>query len=207
MSSLKVVSLNTNGLKTKEKVHKFAIELQKHSADIIICADTRLDEDSLTYLINYLPNYKIYGTTNEHAARGVAILLNKRAPFEVQDCFKDQTCNYMILKIQFEIRTYAITAFYGPNIRDDPEFIRQLFFNIDNMSAHDAIIGGDFNFFFNKRKDSRGYVGYDKLRSMNKFKDEMRARLFADSFRVKNPDGFFLLMGRIFARRFKTITN
>jgi exonuclease III len=79
--------------------------------------------------------------------RGVAVLVNKKVPFLVQDQFADPEENFLLLKAVIRGEKVILGGIYGPNKRDDNFFtlLKNELSRLSNDGTIPVIMGGDWN--------------------------------------------------------------
>jgi exonuclease III len=82
--------------------------------------------------------------------RGVAVLVNKKVSFLVQDQFEDLEENFLLLKAVIRGEEVILGSIYGPNKRDKNFFtiLKTELSRLSNRGTIPVIIGGDWNCTF-----------------------------------------------------------
>jgi hypothetical protein len=58
-------------------------------------------------------------------SRGTAILVSNRLPMVIEDSFRDNECNILLLKVRFGDISLTLGSIYGPNT-DNEQFFRKI---------------------------------------------------------------------------------
>ena len=82
----------------------------------------------------------------------MAVLVKKNLHFSVQDCVKDQSGRYVIVKGVLHGVTISILNVYYPPAHPS-DFITKVFLDFSAIQSDIAIVGGDFNCLLNPVKD------------------------------------------------------
>ena len=77
-------------------------------------------------------------------SRGVAILVSNSVSVKVNSSFYDPNGRLLILNAIFNDIPVTLVNIYAPN-NDDPDFLLEVFAEIDKYDNSSLIIGGDFN--------------------------------------------------------------
>ena len=77
-------------------------------------------------------------------SRGVAILIRNSINVKVNAIFKDPNGRFLIISATLNELPVTLVNVYGPN-NDDPDFLLEVFAEIDQFDNEFLIVGGDFN--------------------------------------------------------------
>ena len=77
-------------------------------------------------------------------SRGVAILIRNSINVKVNAIFKDPNGRFLIISATLNELPVTLVNVYGPN-NDDPDFLLEVFAEIDKFDNEFLIVGGDFN--------------------------------------------------------------
>ncbi len=142
-----VCSLNI--YKPSKKTHAKLAAVTRCGAEIILLSDTRLNSDKQIAGVNNIVKklqflgYSLHHNSSKNS-RGVAILLSSKFSFTIQEMFRDDACNILLLKIECGSISLTVGSIYGPNT-DDIVFFNQLNDVIKRFNSDYAVIGGDWN--------------------------------------------------------------
>ena len=133
--SLKVLSVNCQGLRNKNKRSDLLSYLKDTGAGIICLQDTHLTEQDLQ-ATKMIWNNDCYLHGKKTNARGVGILINNNFEHEVIEYNKDIDGNYLQLIMKIQTFKINLITIYAPNI-DRPEFFNQIQDLIKNKTDTD----------------------------------------------------------------------
>ena len=149
-SSQNVNSLNLTGLKANFDLKVSAIK--NLNTDVIFLSDTRLVNSNGVKgdftLSNALRDFRGKKYTpffnSSKNSRGTAILLASEIGFTVNEIFRDQDENVLILDVSLKNSHFLLGSIYGPNntCRGFYNFLREIFIRKPN---HEIVLGGDWN--------------------------------------------------------------
>ena len=178
--TLKVSSLNVNGMCEPVKRSKVLQLLKESQSDIILLQETHsfsLNEWEGASYCSFLSNY----------SAGTAILINKGftgtvSPFHISDDGR-----LVALDIDYGGSQLRVVSIYAPNISSD----RKFFFSrlSDHLSvSRNNIVGGDFNCVDSIELDTfRHSESSSSLEGSKELKSSMSDFGLTDSFRYLNP--------------------
>jgi exonuclease III len=142
-----VCSLNVS--KPSKRTHEKLVAITNCGTDIIFISDTRMNSvkqiagvNNITKKLSFM-GYSLHHNSLKNS-RGVAILLSNKLVFTILDEFRDESCNILLLKVQFATTTVTVGSIYGPNT-DDITFYNQLGATIEHFNSDYVVIGGDWN--------------------------------------------------------------
>ena len=195
ISTLNVNSLNVSTL--GGKVSKTFVKIEGATgkkADILFLCDCRMGRKGkeIEKMFNLSRNgkYKLYYNSDKES-RGVAIAIKASIFHVVNNIYKDDDGNLLMLQIKIQDMDLNLACIYGPN-SNDVEFFRQMRTLCEN-SGLKTIIGGDFNTVLDNRA---GEVSIDRVgdgfcpnvqnsRVINEWIEEGE---IADPFRILYPE-------------------
>ena len=119
-------------------------------------------------------------------ARGVAILIHKSIPFQVNTTTLDPGGRFIILQGTLFGQHLILVNIYGPN-KDEPQFYNNIFLTLASLRG-DIIIGGDFNCALNPDFDRNGNQGSSHNQSRKIILNFMGELGLCDVWRERNPD-------------------
>ena len=151
MDNLKVVSLNTRGMRNGVKRRKIFRFFRKHKADIGMLQETHGDSKS-EFLWQAENGQKMYFANGRMNAKGVAVVLSKKCSKEVTEVVRDIEGRFLLLKLRHNDHTYCIANIYAPN-EDNPLFFENIMEETKKLDCIFTIIGGDFNVVRDAKKD------------------------------------------------------
>lgn len=185
--TLKFISWNCKGLNSPIKRSRVLHHLQHLGAQIIFLQETHFKPSAF-------PRIKCgwigpsYYSSFHSKSRGVAILIHKSVPFMCANVISDPGGRFLIITGKIYDTPVLLVNVYAPNW-DNPDFFRQLFSDLPDMSSHFLILGGDFNCWLSPDLDRSSLKATTISRSariINTFMDEFS---ISDPWRFFNPSG------------------
>ena len=183
--SLKVLSVNCQGLRNKNKRSDVLSYLKDTGAGIICLQDTHLTEQDLQ-ATKMIWNNECYLHGQRTNARGVGILINNNFEQEVIECNKDTDGNYLQLIMKIQTFKINLITIYAPNI-DRPEFFNQIRDLMNKTDTDYIVVCGDFNLVLNPQLDSMNYKNINHPRSRQILLHTMDELNLIDTFRYFHP--------------------
>ena len=162
-NTVKIVSVNCQGLSDPRKRRDVFHYLRQKSYSIYLLQDTHFDA-KMEYCIRAEWGYKSYFASYNSNSRGVAILFNNNLDFFVKKVYKDILGNYIFVTVTIMERDFLIVSLYGPN-RDDPEFYAELEERINDVGFENIIIGGDWNLVLDYTLDYYNYKHHNNIKA------------------------------------------
>ena len=169
-----IQNMNTLNLSTAKKDGSVSIFNEKmeallnNGADITLMSDIRAKSSSFKIIQDYIRcnskgNFKII-VNSDSAKRGVAILYKASLDIYIDNIFKSECRN--ILLVNTLLNGYPITlgAIYGPKDSDDEFFFTTLQEKISSFSKGCFIIGGDMNSIISNNQPTLSYLGQHNSR-------------------------------------------
>ncbi len=118
-------------------------------------SDTRLNSDRQIAGLNDIEKrlkflgYSIFHNSQINS-RGTAILIANSLDYAVNNTFKDDDCNILLMKIRIKGVSVTIGSIYGPN-HDNQPFFDTLKEKITMFNSDFVIFGGDWNTTYDSR--------------------------------------------------------
>lgn len=181
-------SLNIRGLGNETKRRKFFRYLKDLDRDILFLQETHCTPEAEQIWSNEWGR-KIWFAHGSSSARGVAVLLKRNYPVEVDSCVALFDGRVIMLTLIVDSVKYLLVNVYGPN-EDDADFYIQLFDHIEKEDNPNFIVVGDLNVTLDYFKDTRGLKNDYHLRKRNVIKNYMELQNMADVWRDRNPDKY-----------------
>ena len=185
MGDLRFMSMNCRGLGSQEKRRDVINFLRKSHYDVIFLQDTHLTNYSIPFF-NSLWRGKCYHSVKSSNSRGSTILIKASVSHEVISVTSCPAGNFVILVCKIGLSIFALVNIYGPN-EDDPNFFKNLDECIDLFPTDNIIIGGDFNFVIDYKKDSN-YLHDNNRNAKAQFVETMHKYGLVDVWRQLHPD-------------------
>ncbi len=140
-----VCSLNIS--KPNKKTYSKLAAVVKNGSDVILLSDTRLNSDRQIAGVNDIEKrLKFFGYSIFHNSqinsRGTAILISNSLDYTVDNTFKDEDCNILLMKIVIKGEGVSVTigSIYGPN-HDNQIFFDTLKEKITMFNSDFVIVG------------------------------------------------------------------
>lgn len=185
-SSIKIVSLNGQGLGDSQKRRDVFHYLRQKQFSICFIQDTHFQ----TKLEKYIAaewGYQAFFSSYTSNSRGVAILFNNTFEFKILKVIKGEDGNSIIILVKINGQEFTLVNVYGPN-RDEPEFYGKIKDRLINLEAPNIIMAGDFNLVLDPSRDYYNYKHVNNPRARQAV-DEMTQELdLCDIWRELNPD-------------------
>ena len=118
--SIKICSLNCQGLGDIKKRRDVFNYLRRFKYSIICLQDTHFSKD-IEKLVKNEWGYETLFCSHNSRSRGVAILFNNNYEFKINNIYIDNSGNVLIADIHFFKRKISLETIYGPN-KDTPNF-------------------------------------------------------------------------------------
>jgi exonuclease III len=107
--------------------------------------------------VRSLWGYDIFISPGKSNARGTAVLFNNNFEYKVNNEYKDQEGNLLVLELNiFNKYDLLLINIYGPNM-DNPDFYRNISDIISNFNGDFVIAAGDFNLVQDTNLDYYNY--------------------------------------------------
>jgi exonuclease III len=198
-----IKAINCNSLNVACSPENFALKMDaicNIREDIIFLSDIRLSQISnqqsshkVSSYFNksHLGNYIfLYNSTSNK--RGVAMLISKKLDPEIQDEYRDQNENILLIRAKIKNKTVILGSIYGPNTTD-----RGFYREIDNFLCDNPgtsiIIGGDWNVTWSNTEpvdniDISGMTRAPNMANGRLLKELSDKHGLTDPFRVMYPE-------------------
>ena len=186
-NTLKVLSVNCQGLRDRKKRTDVLNYLKESGAGIICLQDTHLTENDLP-LTKTIWNNDCYLHGKKTNARGVGILLNNNFECEILACNKDKEGNYLQLILKLTSFIVNLISIYAPNLVR-PDFFMTLQTLIEGDIATDYnVFCGDFNLVLDPKMDSENYKNINNPKARQVVLNIINDYNLIDAFRTFHPD-------------------
>ena len=158
----------------------------KHlGSKIVLLQETHLTSGEVIRLRRRWQGQVFVANFSSHA-RGVAILIHKSIPFQVNTTTLDPGGRFIILQGSLFGQNLILVNVYGPN-KDEPQFYNNIFPTLASLRG-DIIIGGDFNCALNPDFDRNGNQVSSHNQSRKIILNFMEELGLCDVWRERNPD-------------------
>jgi exonuclease III len=190
--TLKIRSLNANGLQCKTKRDLVFNELTKYNQEVLLLQETHTNvSDEKHYKIKWGKNvFFSHGTTN---SRGVCIIIPKTFNGECEKIYADLEGRLLIVKITIEKVDYIICNIYAPVSSYEKEQIDLLMLvekELEEYINSNLIIGGDWNVYMNDNLDKKSRT--NAACTNKKYREALKTFLeeysMADCWRLAHPN-------------------
>ena len=186
-SNIKIISLNCQGLASKQKRQDIFTKLKHENNDIILLQDVHWDP-TIALKINKEWGYKMESSPYTTQAGGTAILFNNSFEFSLGDSIRDTGGNYTLVELILSNNLkIVIGSVYGPN-NDNTPFFNTLGQDISKFENSLIILGGDWNSTRNFKLVNMNYVKHNNpnsVKELNKLCDDYN---LVDAWRINNID-------------------
>ena len=185
-NTVKVVSMNCQGLADPRKRRDVFHYLRDKSYSIYLLQDTHFDP-KLENCIRAEWGYKCYFASYNSNSRGVAILFNNNLEFSVNKVYKDIAGNYIFATVRIMDKEFVIVSLYGPN-RDNPEFYAELQERISEVGFENLIIGEDWNLVLDFTLDYYNCKHFNNAKAQEQVENLMINLDLLDIWREIHPE-------------------
>lgn len=184
---VRVVSINTNGLRSKEKLE---LVLEAFCADILCLQETHWTEP---YMDNVRQrwNGQMYVSNGTVHACGVAILVKQDVVTNLSLLCADNEGRMVGVGFTFKDVDYLLYNVYAPNTEIER---RVLFMSMGGLCGRNRLLVGDFNVWMD-RLDASSSAHFCSDSSRGALLKVMQDEDLVDIWRERNPDK------RVFSRR------
>lgn len=162
--TIKLISLNVNGIRDNKKRATVFYWLKQQKADICLLQETHCEsqKDKLSWSKEW--GGQTFWSVGTNFSRGVAILLKEKLDITIVNTEIDTNGRYLAITIEIDELRSKIINIYAPNKPADRiKFFKELKENILRYQSIDTnrnelIIGGDFNCVLEANLDRRSTV-------------------------------------------------
>ena len=186
MGSVKILSVNCQGLGNTEKRKDVFNLLRSKSYNIYCLQDTHFTCDAEKD-IRSMWGFECYFSSYSSNSRGVSIMFNNNFEFKVLKEKRDIHGNYLALDIELDKMKVTLLSLYGPNT-DSPAFFDDIMNIIDDFGNESYIICGDFNLVLRPDIDYNNYCHVNNPKAREKVLEIVDERCLIDPFRELFPN-------------------
>ena len=140
---IKLSSFNCRGLQDNFKRKKVFHYMRNTESDIIFLQETHSTKSEEAFWKSQWGESAWFASFSSQS-RGVAILIRNSISVKVNLVFYDPNGRFLILNCKINDVPLTLVNLYAPN-NDDPDFLLEVFAEIDKFDNSSLIIGGDFN--------------------------------------------------------------
>lgn len=153
MSTLKICSFNVRGINAVTKRSQILYSLHKQNVGIAFLQEMHFRSDHIPNIQNrYYPTW--YRDTYTYCkSRGVSITIHKSIPHQIKETWLNHDGRALLLKVIIYGKIYILINIYLPNV-DQIKVGTQMLINLLERAEGVVIIGGDFNFVFDREMDT-----------------------------------------------------
>lgn len=152
-NSLKILSLNINGLNSPVKRGKVLTKLKKEKVQVILLQETHLSQTEHEKFKKMGFRNSYYSSYKQGHKRGVIILISNSTKFLCEKEIQDKEGRYVIVKGKLENEAVTLVNVYAPP-ESDKQFFKSMFNIIAVETEGILICGGDFNIVLNQNLDT-----------------------------------------------------
>ena len=157
---LALSSLNVRGINNQKKRKSIFQWLKTRYPGIVLIQETYSSEKDEEQWTSDWGNDIIFAHGTNHS-RGVAILLDAKYDYVINEVQRDLNGRYIILKVTIGNAIFVIVNIYAPT-KDDTQsqkrFFEELGTKLDTYVGCNLILGGDFNVCLNPDLDKQGGI-------------------------------------------------
>ena len=191
MEKFSVVSVNVRGIRAEAKRIKIFTQLKEkiHSGIFLFQETHSKIEDEEKWKKEWGSDiFFNHGSSN---SRGTLIGFSNNLNIKNCDYKQDSEGRIQLCKFELEEQKYIIVNLYNDNVQSKQiETLKNLEKMIENAQPleNEIIIGGDFNFIFDKKLDAYGGRPELKLHSIAEVNKIISKFDLCDIFRIRNPE-------------------
>ena len=89
-------------------------------------------------------NFEFYANSSKNA-RGVGLIVNKKANLEISVLFEDENENVLLTSVKKGESKFILGAIYGPRQHEDALFVENIMSMINPFKQIPFLLMGDFN--------------------------------------------------------------
>ena len=160
MDKLQMVSYNVRGSREYEKCKQIFYYLHRKKINIACLQETHSTKECEKQWVTEWGS-KIWFDHGDNRSKGTAILFSKCTKVEIHHVIRSNMGRYIILYLTLNSFKMLLCNVYAPN-RDDPQFFKTLFCEIDRFSPDFMMLIGDLNLAIDSRLDRTGSCNNDK---------------------------------------------
>ena len=144
MMSLRIISLNCNGLNMHAKRVKLFSFLRSNSFDICFIQETHAPDSFTTDVWGNMWGGKSIWSFGSSHSRGVGILFNPKLAISVKSKSIDMDGRLICTDVEINNLAYRLITVYAPNVPYDRKVFFRNLYNLVSVNG-DIILSGDFN--------------------------------------------------------------
>lgn len=150
MDSLRLVTLNSNGLRVASKRRAIFKNLRKLGADFILLQETHsTHKDEKIWLMEWGGEGVFsHGLSN---SRGVCTLLHRHSSFSIVKSYKDTDGRFLILQLSKDNESITLVNIYAPTSSEPTNqmtVMNNLLGILSGIEVANLMLAGDFNLNF-----------------------------------------------------------
>jgi exonuclease III len=169
MDTLKILSVNTRGLNSKEKRDKFYKWISDIRIDVIFIQETHYVEKNIFQYDCSWKGKSIHCFSDSTFSKGVSILFRKELNVHIMNIHKTNDGRKLLINLNIEDTAYTLINIYAPNIEscrlDFFKGLKRFILNNSN-NLSDIILGGDFNCHIESERDKSSKYLQEFLRQI-----------------------------------------
>ena len=151
MTDLNIFTLNTKGLRDKNKRRQLFLWLREKTPSIIYLQETHSTPNDVLCWTNEWGAKALWshGSSN---SKGTAILFNSKFAFNIVKYECDTNGRSVVVDLNVNDKLFTLVNIYAPN-DDSPQFFKEIDAKLNNFTCDSVIFGGDFNLVMNLTLD------------------------------------------------------
>lgn len=183
-----VISHNVQGLNIPEKQTTLLREIKKGKPHFVMLQETHFKTDHVPKLTDSTFTRAFHATNDHTKTKGVSILVNKNAPFELTEQMTDIDSRYIFLKGNYGGIPITIANVYFPN-KAHLTFCKHVVHQLQEFNSGCLMLGGDFNIPLNPLTDTSTGSTSIRYKTLKGIKSLLHSLQLIDSWRFLNTDG------------------
>jgi len=186
------ITYNVRGIRQKVKrVKIFNYIKDKLKNGFAFMQETHSDQNVTSLWKNEWGGDVIFNH-GESNSRGILIAFSENFEFKLLQNLSDNEGRILLVSIEHNNRKFLLVNIYNDNVEQKQVIllkkVTEMMGNIDDILDHEIIMGGDWNFIFDKKFDAEGGSPLLKLSSIAEVTKIVEQFDLCDIFRVRYPD-------------------
>lgn len=179
-----MVTFNVNGIRDTDKRRAIFNYLKHFNSQIVLLQETHSSPEVEKVWSNEWGR-KIIFNHGTNTAKGVALLIQRGFPMEIEDYRFDIEGRYLVMDVNIEGRRFVLVNIYAPN-EDDAQFYTRLFKVIASRDNPSIMIAGDFNTTLDPQLDLYNNQGLNHKKKRTDLLHCMEEFNLVEPWRIKN---------------------
>ena len=184
-TKIKIGSLNVRGLNNRLKRKSLYKMIYKERFDLMFCQEMYVTESNKGIWETEWGG-KLVTSCGDSNARGVGIFISNRCYITNINTVIDTEGRFIIMSCTIDEREWLFVNVYAPNA-DTPQYFTNLFKQMENCTAENIVMAGDFNLVMNQNLDALNRK-HNNNKSWQVLMDSVSEWGLCDTWRLFNQD-------------------